>query len=179
MKKGTILYKSKYGASKTYAQWLHELTGYEMIELTKANNSSLIDTDLIIHCGGIYASGIAGLTVIKKYKKLWTDKKFIILCVGASPYDEKVFQECKERNLKGDLNDVSLYYARGAWNESKMTKKDKILCHLLKKAISKKDPSTYELWMKALMSSIGKTMDWTDKEYLKPIIEECKKEMYL
>ena len=39
------------------------------------------------------------------------------------------------------------------------------------KAIAKKDPKTYEPWMKALMSAVGEKCDWIDKEYLKPLLE--------
>ena len=33
--KGIILYKSKYGATKRYAQWLSEETGFEIRENSK------------------------------------------------------------------------------------------------------------------------------------------------
>ena len=39
------------------------------------------------------------------------------------------------------------------------------------KGHSKKDPSTYEPRMKALMSSVGEKCDWTDKEYLRPLLD--------
>ena len=65
MAKGIILYKSKYGATKKYAQWLQELTGYECIETKKANIKEILKYDVIILGGGVYASGIAGLSFIK------------------------------------------------------------------------------------------------------------------
>lgn len=37
MKKGIILYKSKYGATKTYANWLVEETKFDCIEIKNAN----------------------------------------------------------------------------------------------------------------------------------------------
>ena len=49
--------------------------------------------------------------------------------------------------------------------------KDRTLCKMLQKAIGKKDPNTYEPWMKALMSAVGKKCDWTDKEYLKSLLD--------
>ena len=47
---------------------------------------------------------------------------------------------------------------------------DRTLCKMLQKVVSKKDPSTYELWEKALVNAFGKTCDWTDKIYLEPLI---------
>ena len=42
---------------------------------------------------------------------------------------------------------------------------------MLQKVIAKKDPKTYEPCMKALISAIGEKCDWTDKKYLKPLLE--------
>lgn len=174
MKKGIILYQSKYGATKKYVDWLMESTNFDCIETSKANVEELQQYELIILCGGIYASGIAGLQFIRKNINKLNDKKILVFCVGASPYDETAFNEVKSRNLREDLKEIPLFYGRGAWNEESMTFKDKTLCKMLQKAIAKKDPSTYEPWMKALMSAVGKKCDWTDKKYLKPLLEYIK-----
>lgn len=171
MNKGIILYQSKYGATKKYVDWLMESINFDCIETSKANVEELQQYELIILCGGIYASGIAGLQFIRKNINKLNDKKIVIFCVGASPYDETAFNEVKSRNLREDLKEIPLFYGRGAWNEESMTFKDKTLCKMLQKAIAKKDPSTYEPWMKALMSAVGKKCDWTDKKYLKPLLE--------
>lgn len=42
---------------------------------------------------------------------------------------------------------------------------------MLQKAVAKKDPDTYEPWMKALMSAVGQSCDWTDRKYLTPLAE--------
>ena len=52
-----------------------------------------------------------------------------------------------------------------------MSFKDRTLCKLLQKAIANKDPKTYEPWMKALIGAMGKKCDWTDKKYLKQLLE--------
>lgn len=171
MNKGIILYQSKYGATKKYVDWLIESTNFNCIETSKAKVEELQQYELIILCGGIYASGIAGLQFIRKNINKLNDKKILVFCVGASPYDETAFNEVKSRNLREDLKEIPLFYGRGAWDEESMTFKDKTLCKMLKKAIAKKDPSTYEPWMKALMSAVGEKCDWTDKKYLKPLLE--------
>ncbi len=45
---------------------------------------------------------------------------------------------------------------------------------MLKKAVAKKAPNTYEPWIKALMSVANEKCDWTDKEYLKPLLDYVK-----
>lgn len=169
MKNGIIMYQSKYGATKKYANWLVEMNGFDCMETPNATLDMVLQYKTIVLCGGIYASGIAGLSFVKKHFRDLNDKKIAVFCVGASPYDEQAFNEIKKHNLKGELSDIPLFYGRGAWDESLMSFKDRTLCKLLQKAIAKKDPNTYEPWMKALMCSVGKSCDWTDRKYLAPI----------
>ena len=77
--------------------------------------------------------------------------------------------------VTGNLRDIPLFYGRGAWNESKMKFMDRTLCKMLQKSVAKKDPNTYEPWMKALMCAVGQDCDWTDKKYLIPLMDFLKK----
>ncbi len=168
---GVILYQSKYGATKRYADWLSEETGFKCVETRKADINEIITYDTIILGGAIYASGIAGLSFLKKNIKKLAGKKIVVFCCGASPYEEKAVQQIREHNMKGDLSDIPLFYCRGAWNLDAMSFKDRTLCKLLRKSVEKKDPSEYELWEKALMEAGDDKCDWTDKKYLDPILE--------
>lgn len=174
MKKGIIIYRSKYGSTKKYVDWLQELIEFDVVEVSTAKINKVKEYDMVILCGAIYATGISGLPFIRKNINILKNKKIAIFCVGASPYEEEAFNQLKEHNLKEDLKNIPVFYGRGAWNEDKMTVKDRTLCKLLQKAIGKKDPSTYEPWMKALMMAVGKKCDWTDKEFLEPLMKWIK-----
>ena len=100
---GIILYKSKYGATKKYADWLSESTGFPCIETDKADIKAVSEYDVIILGGGIYASGIAGFSFLKKNIAKLKDKKLIVFCCGASPFDQKAFEEAMSHNMKGEL----------------------------------------------------------------------------
>ena len=63
-----------------------------------------------------------------------------------------------------------MFYGRGAWNEEKISFKDRNLCKLLQKAVSNKNPKDYEIWEKALMCAVGQKCDWKDKKYLEPVV---------
>lgn len=171
MKKGIIIYKSKYGATEKYANWLSKETNFDCIINKSIDINKILQYDIIIFAGGIYASGIAGLTFLKKNFAHFANKKIAVLCVGASPFEEKAFEEIYKHNFNGSLNGIPCYYGRGSWDESLMSFKDKTLCKLLQKAVSKQSPDTYEPWQKALMCAVGQTCDWTDKKYLNPLIE--------
>lgn len=174
MGKGIILYQSKYGAAKKYADWLKEATQYACVQTKKADIQKVQEYDTIILGGGIYASGIAGFSFLKKYIGSLQGKNIVVFCVGASPYDEAAFSEIYEHNFKGALKGIACFYCRGAWNEEAMSWKDRTLCRMLKKAVAKQDPATYAPWQKALMSASGQKCDWTDRKYIEPILKEVK-----
>ena len=174
MNNGVILYQSKYGATKKYAKWLEEETGFDCIETKKAKIDFLQKYDVIVLGGGVYASGIAGLQFIKKNIGQLKNKKLIVFAVGASPYDEKAILQIRELHFKKELNDIPLFYCRGAWDEEKMKFVDRTLCKMLQKAVAKQNPEDYEPWQKALMCSVGKKCDWTDKSYLEPLLKHIE-----
>ncbi|SHI44483.1 flavodoxin domain-containing protein [Lutispora thermophila] len=169
-----VIYRSKYGSTKKYAEWLAEELSADLIETKKASIELIEKYDVVILGGGIYATGIAGISFLKKHYEKLKNKKLIVFAVGASPYDEKAMKALREHNLRSELSRIPVFYCRGAWNEGIMSWKDKVLCNLLKKAVAKKDPSTYEPWEAALMEAIGRSCDWTDKEYIKGIVEYVK-----
>lgn len=96
MSRGIILYQSKYGATKKYVDWLVEELGYDYVETKDAKVANLLNYDVIILGGGVYASGIAGLQFLKKNIGQLTGKKIAVFAVGASPYEEKAIQQVRE-----------------------------------------------------------------------------------
>jgi hypothetical protein len=111
--KGIVLYKSKYSATKRYAEMLVSAVPFDFMDISKVNVRDLINYDVIVYGGGIYASGIAGLGFLKKNMENLSGKRIILFCVGASPYSKKAYDEIRNKNLTGALSNVPLYYCRG------------------------------------------------------------------
>jgi len=171
--KGIIIYKSKYGAARQYARWISEETGFTCMDLKDADIRKISEYDAIILGGGIYASSIAGLSFLKKNISKLAGKKVIVYCCGASPFDKKYFDELKNRNMKGELSNIPVYYCRGTFDMNNMSFKDRTLCKMLRKAVAKKNPEEYEVWEEAFMS-VGENEkgDWLDKSYIEPILKD-------
>ena len=170
--KGLIIYKTKYGSTKKYAGWLSEETGFPCVSTDEADIKSLPSYDVLIFCGGVYASGISCVSFLKKVYDKIRDKKIMIFACAASPYDERFIEALAEHNLKDGLKDIPVFYGRGGFDMKGMTFADRTLCRMLRKAVAKKDPKDYELWESALMSvSEDEKGDWTDKAYLEPLLK--------
>ena len=89
MKNILIIYKSKYGAAREYAQLLGKALNTAPVSIDQAKSQMIISADTVILCGGIYASSIAGLSFLKKNAALLKGKQTAVFAVGASPYDRR------------------------------------------------------------------------------------------
>ena len=172
--KGIILYASKYGATKRYAGWLAEETGFASAEVKAAKIDDVRRYDTVVFGGGIYASDIAGLSFLKKHIGQLRGKKIIVFCDGASPYEEKAFRQIVARSLKDGLAGLPCFYCRGALDFDSMSFADKTLCRMLHKAVEKKKPEDRAPLEEALMEAGFGKRDWTDKAYIAPILEAIR-----
>ncbi len=64
-----VLYQSKYGATKKYAEWLSQALSCDMVETKAATIEQAAKYDVIILGGGVYATGVAGISFLKKTMK--------------------------------------------------------------------------------------------------------------
>ncbi|WP_034449319.1 flavodoxin domain-containing protein [Butyrivibrio sp. AE2032] len=169
--KGIILFKSKYGSTRKYAEWLSEATGFKAVETDKADLKEVDGCDTVIIGGGLYASGMNGLSFLKKNIGMLKGKKVIAFCCGASPYEETYFKSVRDYNMKDAIADIPLFYCRGGCDLKNMSFKDRTLCKMLIKSLAKKDPKDMAVWEKALVDAGESAYDCTDREYLKPVLE--------
>ena len=170
MNQSIILYQSKYGSTKKYAEWLREELSCDITETKKADITKISNYNTIILGGGIYAGNIAGLSFIKKHSSKLKDKNIIIFAIGALPYIEEAVAK-----LRKNIPEIAhLFYLRGAWDQEVMTGKDKLLTNMVKKMLSKKDPAKYEPSEAALMEIMDEKNDWVDKDNLEALIDHIK-----
>ncbi|MBR2993320.1 MAG: flavodoxin [Clostridiales bacterium] len=172
--KGIIIYKSKYGAAKKYAEWISEATGFPCVTTKEADMNKVSECDVVIVGGGVYASGISCISFLKKNIGKLKGKKVLVYTCAASPYDKKFYDALIDMNMKDELKGIPVFYCRGAFDLKAMTFADRTLCKMLRKAVAKKDPKDWELWESALMEcKEDEGCDWTDKAYIEPIIKEA------
>ena len=172
---GIIVYKSKYGAAKKYAQMLSEETGFRCVSVKETDINEVAKHDVIIVGGGIYASGFAFTPFLKKNIGKLKGKKIIAYACGASPYDEESVNAVIEKNMQGELIGIPVFYCRGSFDLKEMSFADRTLCSMLRKSLLKKDPKDMEVWESALVEATdNEAHDWTDKSYIVPVAEAAK-----
>ena len=172
--KTLIIYKSKYGSTKKYAYWIGEEIKAKVLEVSEVLVSKLGEYDNIIYCGGLYAGNIIGLSFIKKNYNILSDKKVIIVAIGATLKKEDEILKIKSRILPDEMRDkVHFYLLRGALDYKKMNFIHRIIMLLYISKLKKSDNLDEDA--KGLIETYGKTSDFTDKESILPIVDIIKK----
>ncbi|MDF2540829.1 MAG: flavodoxin [Herbinix sp.] len=173
-KKTIVIYSSKSGFTKKYAQWLVEELHCDLKEASSVSASDLDAYDTIIYGGGLYAIGLNGVKLITKNFDLLKGKKLVVYAVGATPVREETTEEVRKANIPTEqLDHIAFFYLRGGFDYSKLTLIDKFLMSLLKIKLKKaKDPTTDQ---KGMLASYDHPMDFTKKKYIEPLLQYISK----
>lgn len=85
-----ILYTSKTGSTKQYAQWLHEeFSESDLFDLNNFDFEKVKDYDLIIIGSPVLGGMFLSTEVLMKHVEKLKDKKVFLMGVGAVPESEK------------------------------------------------------------------------------------------
>ena len=55
MTKIAVIYKSKYGSTKQYAEWIAQALDAPLFEASSVNPAQLAEYDVVVYGGGLYA----------------------------------------------------------------------------------------------------------------------------
>jgi len=171
MKKVIVIFKSKYGSTEKYAKWISEEVSADIFKVSEMKPDILMEYETIVYCGGLYAGGLLGFSFIKRnYHKIY-DKKLIVVAVGATLKKDKALEEVKQQNLTDEMKDrVQLFLLRGGLNYKKMNLIDRLLMFLLIKSVKLKKQKELDDDTKGMIATYGKTVDFTNKNSIAPII---------
>ena len=159
-----IVYGSKYGYAKRYAEEFSRRTGAKAVSYKEARPAG---EQTVVYFGGVYAGGVKGLA--RTAKRLDADKisLLIVATVGVSdPADEKNAQNLRRAvfaavpaALHGKLRTVHL---RGGIDYAKLSAPHRFLMKLLYSAEKRTPPEKQTAESRAIVETYGKAVDFTD-----------------
>lgn len=168
---GIVIYRSKYGAAKKYAQWISARTGFVLKDIVDVRQKDILEAENVVVGFGVYAKVLPGINFLSKHCKDLIGKRVFIYACGASPYNEREVRELHENVFTGPLEPLPLFYMRGAFNMNAMSFMDRQMCRMLIGAVRRKAPEERESWEKALLEAGDTPKDWTSEEQLEPLLE--------
>ena len=172
MSKVAVVYCSKYGSTKKYAEWIAEETGAELFKEKECRVSDLKEFDTVVYGGGIHAGGITGLDFIRKGMSKLKDKRILVFAVGLNVGSPETQQECREINFVKKIKDLPCYFMPGAYDPEKVTGVDKKLMSVVRKMIGDGGEDGLTEDQKKLIDAIENGADYTDRSAIKPLVEE-------
>lgn len=176
MSKIVVVFKSKYGSTEKYAKWITEELKADLYEISEIKPHNLLDYETIIYGGGLYASGINGISFITNNFNLLKDKNIIVFTVGLSPTEDKsIFEPIIKKNFKEEMIEkIKFFHLRGGIDYKKLGFTHKIMMEMLKKIVSKKKEEEMTIDDKAFLETYGDKVDFTDKKTIKQLIDYVK-----
>lgn len=167
-----VVYESKYGSTKKYAQWIAEEAKADLIEKSEIDVNKLMEYDTIIYGGGLYASGIAGISTITKNYERIKDKKIIVFTVGLASTDrEEVFTPIIEKRFSKNMSEkIKFFHLRGCIDYNKLGIIHKSMMAMMKIMISKKNAKELTNDDKELLATYGGKADFVDKNTIAPLL---------
>jgi len=170
-----VIYKTKYGSTKTYAEWIRDALDCEIAEAKSITAEKLKDYDVIIYGGGLYAEMINGVSLITRNIEGLKDKKIAIYTTGITPLDCRDYYDklVIEKNFKNGVPDnIKIFNFMGKMKMDELSLVHRSALKSLKKIMqAKKDASPME---KLLIELCGADGDFTDIAQIKDLITYAK-----
>ncbi len=162
MGKIAVVYKSKHGATRQYAQWIAEETGADLFNVEQCKGKELAGYETVVYGGGIHAGGIMGIDFLSKNRKYFYGKKVLVFAVGINVDNEAAKEECKEINLVKHLEGLPCYFMQGAYRPEEITGMDKVIMGMVKKMV----PADSQLYR-----DIEQGADYISRQQIREIVE--------
>lgn len=169
--KALIIYKSKTGFTKWYAEVIAKETEGDLIDFMDVSAEKMSEYDVVVYGGGLYAGMINGYKKAKEMFEKSTAKRFILFATGGTPNEAtKEIDEVWNHNLSAEeLKTIPHFYMQGGICYEKMSFPNKAIMKMMSKMLSKKKDkdSAEEGFAQAIQSSYN----ITSEEYAKPLIK--------
>lgn len=166
-----VIYKSKTGYTRKYAEWISEALSADIFEAGKVDVHMLTQYDAIVYGGSLYVSGIVGVKLITENMDKLKDKKLVVFATGASPWRDEVITEVLDKNFTQEQQKfIKFFYLRGGFNYSKLNLIDKFLMTLLKFKIKSKKKEALSSDEIGMLAVYDKPVDYTVKNRIDEIV---------
>lgn len=167
--KAIVIYCSKTGFTKRYAQWIAAELGCEAVPYARRNDVKLVEYDTIVYGGGLKAGMIGGVKWLKTQLSALAGKRVAVFATGAMPAQAAEVQKSLRQNFSdSEWRIVRAFYLPGGLNYEKMCFADKSMMKIFCAMLKKKQPDDPALeWM-------TQSYDQTNKAEIEPLVAYCK-----
>lgn len=176
MSHSIVLYKSTYGFTKKYAEWIADDLKCDCLEIGSFDFNK--DYKNIIFGGGLYAGKINGIkALIKNYDKI-KDKTVVVFTVGVADVSDsdnvkKIVSYAKKQIPKEMFSNIKLFHFRGGMDYRRMSFIHQCMMWFMKTVLSKKPENERSDSDRAVIESYGENFDFSDRNTIYELVRYC------
>lgn len=111
--KGLVVYKSYYGCTKEYANWIGEETGFEVVDIKELKKLNIETYEAIVFGCPVMAGKLELASFIKKNWSKLSDKKLAIFSTSGSKGDNPQLVEGFDKNFESSIKEKLVYFPFG------------------------------------------------------------------
>ncbi len=198
MERTIVIYKSKYGSTKKYAEWIAEELECPAVSIDDFKKGQLKNYDKVIYGGAVQAGGIKELDKFMKWiksdlklmdlyrggkitaedlkKSGVVRRQYAIFAVGINLENEDARQQLLDINFpKGYMKELPCFYLPGEYNPENIGGADKMIIGMAKKMVAKKKAADTTDDDRLLLERLEKGCNMIDRGRIAPIIREMMK----
>jgi menaquinone-dependent protoporphyrinogen IX oxidase len=179
MKKSIVIYTSKRGSTRQYAEWIAEDLGCEALPLSEAKGIDLYGYDCIIYGGWIRGSGIVDFD---RFAKMLDDelmKRLIVFGVGFADETAENYAQVWGYSLgKIDPKNehrVLMYILGGRYDPASVTGLDKFLMKTMRAVLLSGSTADAKSQANMMKNRIDNGCDLVKRENITSLIRDARR----
>jgi menaquinone-dependent protoporphyrinogen IX oxidase len=167
----SVVYNSKTGFTKRYAEWIAEELNCGAVLYKNFNQSMANESDLVVFLSRVHAGRIEYLNKIKNLLDGSVSRRLVVAAVGAAPSAaEDTINKYWADNFSGEeIKTIPHFYMQGGLDYEKMGFGDKQMLKFARKFLKNKKDKTDEETDSIQISS--SSFDNSAKEFIGPLVE--------
>lgn len=168
--RAVIVYYSKTGFTRRYAQWLAEALGCDCVSFNRRTKVKLDDYEVLIFGSSLFAGSIRQISWFKESMAPREGRKKIVFAVGAMPAEatEAVDKMFRQNFTEAQRREFQLFYLQGGLSYERMSLPERLAMRLLRVMLRGKKKRTPE--EEGMLRMIERSFDATDKSAIAPVV---------
>ena len=170
-----VVYSSKSGFTKRYAEWVAEELGCEAIPLSEIESVHVRAAKTIIYGGPIHAGWVIGLKKFLNRKDRQKNQSVFVFAVGLTPSNSAEIERYRTANLSEENRKIPWFYFMGGLDIDKLKGVEKLIMKMMLRAeTDSKRKEAMKAGRPIEEFSGTPNHDYCNREAIKPLVEAIK-----
>jgi menaquinone-dependent protoporphyrinogen IX oxidase len=168
MGKAIVVYESRYGSTKRYAEWVAENCRADLIVLEKADIDAVARYETVIFGSCVYAGAIRGISFLKNNREELAGARLFVFTVGLTqPGDQAAQDQMLSRNFtREERAGIRFFSFPGALDYRNYHMKERFFLYLLRKRIGEKKEAERSEMERYLFDFHSGKLDFCNRRYI-------------